>query len=91
MNNNNTENTENTRSPQMLKEMQSWPLDKKIQVSLAKIAEFYNRFPDKIYVLSLRLFIFLLNTITTTKDIIAHSFHFVNAYIYLFLYIFTTS
>lgn len=34
-----------------LKTMQSWDLDRKISVSLARIAEFYSRFPNKIYVL----------------------------------------
>lgn len=33
-----------------LKEMQEWDLDHKISVSLTRILEFYNRFPDKIYV-----------------------------------------
>lgn len=36
-----------------LKRMQSWDLDRKIAVSLTKIAEFYSKFPHKIYVLSL--------------------------------------
>lgn len=30
--------------------MQSWDLDRKISVSLARIAEFYNKFPHRIYV-----------------------------------------
>lgn len=34
-----------------LKTMQSWDLDRKISVSLARIAEFYNKFPHRIYVL----------------------------------------
>lgn len=33
-----------------LKTMQSWDLDRKISVSLARIAEFYNKFPHRIYV-----------------------------------------
>ncbi len=35
-----------------LKVMQNWDLDHKIEVSLTKIAEFYAKFPLKIYVLS---------------------------------------
>lgn len=34
-----------------LKTMQSWDLDRKISVSLTRIAEFYNKFPHRIYVL----------------------------------------
>jgi len=34
-----------------LKTMQSWDLDRKISVSLARIAEFYSKFPHRIYVL----------------------------------------
>lgn len=34
-----------------LKTMQSWDLDRKISVSLARIAEFYKEFPHRIYVL----------------------------------------
>lgn len=37
---------------QDLKEMQSWDLDRKIAVSLTRIAEFYNVYPNKIYILS---------------------------------------
>jgi hypothetical protein len=34
-----------------LKEMQSYPLERKIAISLTKIAEFKNKFPLKIYIL----------------------------------------
>lgn len=34
-----------------LKIMQSWDLERKIATSLTRIAEFYNQFPHKIYVL----------------------------------------
>lgn len=34
-----------------LKTMQSWDLDRKISVSLTRIAEFYDKFPHRIYVL----------------------------------------
>ena len=35
-----------------LKVMQSWDLDRKIATSLTRIAEFYAKYPHKIYVLS---------------------------------------
>ena len=35
-----------------LKSMQSWDLDRKIATSLTRIAEFYAKYPHKIYVLS---------------------------------------
>lgn len=35
-----------------LKVMQSWNLDRKIATSLTRIAEFYAKYPHKIYVLS---------------------------------------
>ena len=35
---------------EMLKEMQSWDLDRKIATSLTRIAEFVNRYPNGVYV-----------------------------------------
>lgn len=35
-----------------LKAMQNWDLDRKIATSLTRIAEFYAKYPHKIYVLS---------------------------------------
>lgn len=35
---------------ELLKEMQSWDLDKKISVTLTKVLEFANRFDNKVYV-----------------------------------------
>ena len=35
-----------------LKTMQGWDLDRKIATSLTRIAEFYVKYPHKIYVLS---------------------------------------
>ena len=37
-------------SIEQLREMQSWNLDRKIATSIARISEFYSKFPDKIYV-----------------------------------------
>lgn len=51
-------------SIQELKEMQSWDLEKKIQVSLAKIAEFNTKMNDKTYIL---LFSFLTNIVHIQK------------------------
>lgn len=49
---NNTTNQGNNKfSSKELTIMQRWDLDKKISVSLAKIAEFYTVFPHKIYIL----------------------------------------
>lgn len=39
-----------------LKTMQLWNLDRKISVSLTRIAEFYTTFPHKIYVLKKKSF-----------------------------------
>lgn len=38
---------------QDLKDMQSWSLERKIRVSQTRIIEFYNKFDNKIYVLSI--------------------------------------
>ena len=35
-----------------LKIMQNWDLDRKIEVSITRIMEFYSNFPHKIYILS---------------------------------------
>lgn len=35
-----------------LKTMQSWPLERKIQVTQTRIIEFIKKFDDKVYVLS---------------------------------------
>lgn len=42
---------ENKFTNEDLKTMQSWDLDRKISVSLTRIAEFYDKFPHRIYVL----------------------------------------
>lgn len=42
---------ENKFTNKDLKTMQSWDLDRKISVSLTRIAEFHSKFPNKIYVL----------------------------------------
>lgn len=42
---------ENKFTNEDLKTMQSWDLDRKISVSLTRIAEFHDKFPHRIYVL----------------------------------------
>jgi len=42
--------TESKHTAEQLKEMQSWSLSKKIQVSKARIIEFAEAFDNKIYV-----------------------------------------
>lgn len=43
-----------------LKTMQGWDLDRKIAVSLTKIAEFHAQYPHEIYVLSHQRFIVII-------------------------------
>lgn len=43
-----------------LKTMQSWDLDRKIAVSLTKIAEFHAKYPHEIYVLSHQTFVMII-------------------------------
>ena len=50
-NNSNTELNKSKYTNEMLKEIQSWDLERKIQVTKTRIMEFYNHFPDKIYIL----------------------------------------
>lgn len=47
-----------------LKKLQAMNLEDKIALSLTRIAEFYNRFPNKIYNLSYSFIISLLNFCT---------------------------
>lgn len=49
---NNLKSKQNKFTNEDLKQMQSWDLDRKIAVSLTRIAEFYEKYPLKIYVLS---------------------------------------
>lgn len=43
-----------------LKTMQGWDLDRKIAVSLTKIAEFHAQYPHEIYVLSHQTFVMII-------------------------------
>lgn len=50
--------------------MQSWDLDRKIAVSLTKIAEFHAKYPHKIYVLSHQTLVMIIAIVDIRNETI---------------------